>query len=372
MERFTEKFSSFVSPSAARETRLMAAKGEIAVLPSELALILYALMGDSDDEISKLSEETLKSLPEDTISSILSDEMTPPELLDYFAKSSSGINEIKAIILNHSTFDTTIEHIAKTVHNKNLLELITNNRERMFRSEGIVEALSSNPSLNRSTMEELISYLGHYLIDEDQLPDFLKEEPAEKSSDDDREPPGANDEQLIDFSSNIISDTQDAFLDKIELSDELIREADEEVSEKNRGSLFHKVTAMNFSERLKLSILGNREARALLVRDQSKMIACSVLKNPRLTDSEVLLFAQSKAVDEDVLRTIAETRRWVRHYQIKYSLISNPKTPPHISLNFLRYLRDRELRSIMNDKNIPGVVTTTAARVIKERVKGSN
>jgi hypothetical protein len=177
---------------------------------------------------------------------------------------------------------------------------------------------------------------------------------------------------LIDFSSDIISDSRDAFLDKVELSDDLMRETDEEVSEKDRGTMFNKITGMNFSGRLKLAILGNREARSLLIRDRSKMIACSVLKNPRLTESEVLLFAQSKVVDEDVLRTIAETRRWVRQYQIKYSLVSNPKTPSHISLNFMRYIRDRDLRSIMNDKNIPGVVTTSAARVIKERVKGSN
>lgn len=372
MERFTERINSFVSPSVPRERRLMAAKGSIAVLPSELVLILHALLEDSDEEIRKLSEETMKSLPEETIFSILSDEMTSPELLDYFARSSSDMNQIKAIILNHSTSDSTIEHIAKTVHDQNLLELMTSNKELMFRSEGIVEALCSNPSLNRSTMEELISYLGQYLIDDDKIPDFLKEELTKKSSDDDPESLGANDKQLIDFSSDIISDSQDAFLDKVELSDDLIREADEEISEKNRGMLFNKIKAMNFSERLKLAILGNREARSLLIRDQSKMIACSVLKNPRLTESEVLLFAQSKVVDEDVLRTIAETRRWVRQYQIKYSLVSNPKTPSHISLNFMRYIRDRDLRSIMNDKNIPGVVTTSAARVIKERVKGGN
>jgi hypothetical protein len=372
MERFTERINSFVSPSVPREKRLMAAKGHIAVLPKELVLILYVLLGDSDEEISKLSEETMKSLPEGTISSMLSDEMTPPALLDYFARSISDMNQIRAIILNHSTLDTTIEHIAGTVHNQNLLELITNDKERMFRSEGIVEALCSNPSLNRSTVEELISCLGQYLIDEDKIPDFLREELAENSSDDDRESLVSYDEQLIDFSSNILSDSQETFLDKVQLSDDFIKESDEEVSEKNRGTLFNKIKGMNFSERLKLAILGNREARSLLIRDPNRIISCSVLRNPRLTESEVTIIAQSKVVDEEVLRTISETRRWVRLYQIKCSLVSNPKTPSHISLNFMRYIRDRDLRSIMNDKNIPGVITTAAARVIKERVKRSN
>lgn len=369
MARLTERIDSFVSPSAPKERRLMAAKGHVAVLPNELVLILYALLGDSDEEIRRLSEETMKSLPEHVVSSVLSDEMTPTELLDYFARSTQNMSQVKAIILNRSTSDATIEHIAETVHSQDLLELITNDKERLFRSEGIVEALCGNPSLKRSAIEELISYLGQYLIDEDKIPDFLKEELAQNYSDDDQESDVAHGNQLIDFGSNIISDSQDVFLDKVELSDDLIKEADTEVSEQPRGMLFNKIKGMNFSERLKLAVLGNREARSLLIRDQNKMIACSVLRNPRLTESEVLLIAQSKVVDEDVLRTIAETRRWVRRYQIKYSLVSNPKTPSHLSLNFMRYIRDRDLRSIMNDKNIPGVVTAAAARVIKERVR---
>jgi hypothetical protein len=371
MARFTERIDSFISPSTPRERRLMAAKGHIAVLPNELVLILYLLLGDNDEEISNLSAETMKSLPRQVISSVLSDEITPPELLDYFARSSSDLNEIKAIILNRSTSDATIEHIAETVHDQDLLELITNNKELMSRSDGIVEALCRNPSLKRSTMEELISYLGQYLIEEEEIPDSLRDEPTGKSADDD-DSDVAYGKQLIDFSSDITSDSRDAFLDKVKLSDDLVRETDEEGSETKRDTLFNKIRGMNFSERLKLAILGNREARSLLIRDQNKMIACSVLRNPRLTESEVLLFAQSKVVDEDVLRTIAETRKWVRQYQIKYSLVSNPKTPSHISLNFMRYIRDRDLRSIMNDKNIPGVITTAAARVIRERVKRDN
>ncbi|MBI4228320.1 MAG: hypothetical protein HY693_01230 [Deltaproteobacteria bacterium] len=372
MERVNARIEGYVSPSVPREKRLMAAKGHVVALKKELVLILYILVGDSDQEISKQSEETLKSLPEDTIASVLSDEMTPPELLDYFARSSSDMNQIKAIILNPSTSDTTIEHIAKTVRNQNLLDVIINNKERMLRSEDIVEALCSNPSLNRSTVDELISYVGLYLMDEDKIPDLLKEEPAVASSDNDQESVKSYDKQLIDFSSSIVSDSQDTFLDRIELSEDLIKETDEETTEKNRDTLFNKIREMNFSERLKLSILGNREARSLLIRDPNKIVACSVLRNPRLTESEVLLFAQSKVVDDEVLRAIAETRKWIRLYQIKYNLVSNPKTPSHISLNFMRYIRDRDLRSIMNDKNIPGVITAAAARVIKERVKRSN
>jgi len=80
-----------------------------------------------------------------------------------------------------------------------------------------------------------------------------------------------------------------------------------------------------------------------------------------------VLISQSKVVDEVILREISESRKCIRLYQVKLSLVSNPKTPSHISLNLIRHLRDRDLRMIMNDKNIPGIVTSSARRIVKER-----
>lgn len=348
---------------------MAAARGHIAVRPEERLLILYLLCRDSDEEISRLSEETIRSIPVGTILSVLSDEMTHPELLEYFARTATDVKQIKAIIFNHSTPDSALEHIARTTHNQSVLELMVSNKERVLQSEDIIEALCSNPGLKRSTMEKLLSSLGLYLIDDDEASDFFQELAEDPSNYGQGYTPAARD-RLIDFSSNLISDSQELSLDKVELGDETPPKAGQ-VDGKKKRATHAVISRMNFPGKIKLAMYGNHDARSLLIHHPNRVIACSVLKNPGLTESEVLLFAQSKVVDEEVLRIIGETRKWVRHYPIKHSLVSNPKTPVHISLNFMSYMRDNDLKNIRNDKNVPEVVAIAAARVLKGRVKGS-
>jgi len=126
---------------------------------------------------------------------------------------------------------------------------------------------------------------------------------------------------------------------------------------------------MNIAERVKLAILGNKEARTILVRDPNRIVSGAVLKNPRLTDMEIINIAQSKTVDEDILREISMARRWAKIYQVKVALVNNPKTPSHVSLNLIRHLRDRELRGLLGNKNLPGVITSTARKIMQERTK---
>jgi len=158
-------------------------------------------------------------------------------------------------------------------------------------------------------------------------------------------------------------------LDDIGFSDDLVEESEEDIGEARRESLLHTIKQMNIAERVKLAILGNREARTILVRDPNRIVAGAVLKNPRLTDMEIINIAQSKTVDEDILREISVSRKWAKIYQVKVALVNNPKTPSHVSLHLIRHLRDREVRALLWNKNLPGVITTTAKRIMQEKRK---
>jgi hypothetical protein len=85
---------------------------------------------------------------------------------------------------------------------------------------------------------------------------------------------------------------------------------------------------------------------------------------------EVINIAQSKTVDEDILREVAMARKWAKIYQVKVALVNNPKTPSHISLNLIRHLRDREIRALLWNRNLPGVVAASARRIMEEKNKG--
>ncbi len=104
-----------------------------------------------------------------------------------------------------------------------------------------------------------------------------------------------------------------------------------------------------------------------MIKDPNRIVSKAVLKNPRLIDSEIVLISQSKIVSEEILREIADSRKWARLYQVKLALVNNPKTPPHVSINLIRQLRDFDLRSLRWNRNLPGVISTAVKQIIEDR-----
>jgi hypothetical protein len=360
LEKIPESIKKFIDPSLPREMRLMAAQGVVPIPPKDLAFVLYGLTQDEDEEISEEAAKSLKSIPESVMVGVLADSSSPSELLDYIARSTESETLLQKIILNFSTSDATIAYLAEATHIQSLLDLIANNQERILRSAEIVEALSKNPTISRSTLDRVISFFRLYLDKKGAIPEFLRI---------DGEAPDVPEESDEEAGPAIIDDVQSSFLDDIGFSDDLVEESEEDIGEARRESLLHTIKQMNIAERVKLAILGNREARTILVRDPNRIVAGAVLKNPRLTDMEIINIAQSKTVDEDILREISMSRRWAKIYQVKVALVNNPKTPSHVSLHLIRHLRDREVRALLWNKNLPGVITSTAKRIMQEKRK---
>jgi hypothetical protein len=128
------------------------------------------------------------------------------------------------------------------------------------------------------------------------------------------------------------------------------------------GSTLQKLSAMNVAQRLTRAMKGNREERAILIRDPNKIVAAAVLSSPKLTETEVESIAKMANVSEEVLRIIAHTRAWVKNYQVVLGLAKNPKTPVALSMNLLSRLTERDLKMISTDKNVPDVLRVTARK----------
>ncbi len=360
-EVIPESIKQFVERSRPRELRLMAARGLVPATPKDLTLILYFLTLDEDGEVSGEARKTLDNVPGEVLSTVLSDTTTHSGLLDYFARVLEDEGRLQQVILNISARDSTVAYLAGTVHFQNLIEAIANNHERVVRSAEIVEALSKNPAVSRSTLDGVIDYLKLYLGKKVDIPGL-------KESDETAAAATAAQDQA---GSTVAEDgPEESFLDDIELDEDLMEESDEGeegAQEPQNQNYLVKISLLNIGQKIKLAIMGNREARTILVKDHNRIVSKAVLKNPRLTDSEVVLISQSKVVSDDILREIAENRKWARLYQVKLALVNNPKTPPHISIALIRQLRDFDLRSLRWSKNLPGAISNAVKQVMQER-----
>ena len=362
-----EHLRKFIDPSLDRDTKLMAARGLVPIPPEDMALVLFYLTSEDDPEIVEESEKSLFSLPDNAIERVLSNNFTPTEFLDYFARKSENDNHLEKIIINSSTSDSTIQYLAERLHSQTLIDLISDNHQRILRSHEIVDALSKNPSISRSTLDKVISFITLYLEKHVKIPDSLKDQPYEGSD---------LQEQLQDAEMKV-AEVQGSFLDEIELPQELIEEnivdgqpelQEDELSSKYQN-IFFLIKKMSLPEKLKLCLMGNAEARRVLIKEPNRVVALAALKNPKITDMEISLAAGSTTVSEEILREIGNNRDWTRHYDIKVSLVTNPKSPPDISMNFLRHMRDREIKVISRSKNVPGVVSSAAKRIVQQKLQ---
>lgn len=134
-----------------------------------------------------------------------------------------------------------------------------------------------------------------------------------------------------------------------------------------RISPLQKIARLSVGERVKLAMLGNKEERALLVRDGSRVVYAAVMASPKLTDQEVENIASLKNVQEGVLREIARNRKFIKSYTVMKNLVNNPRCPMDLSINLIKNLLAPDLKALTMNKGVPETLRKMATRSFKEK-----
>lgn len=134
-----------------------------------------------------------------------------------------------------------------------------------------------------------------------------------------------------------------------------------------RAAIFaeDKVRDLTVAQKIRLALIGNSSYRLALVKDPNKLVAAAVLRNPGLTEKEIVGFVHNRAISQEVIQIIGSSREWTKNYLVKLGLVTNPKTPPHIALTFLRHLRVTDLKSLVKNRDVPHIVAKTAKRTLE-------
>ncbi|NOY53684.1 MAG: hypothetical protein GXP58_08695 [Deltaproteobacteria bacterium] len=136
-----------------------------------------------------------------------------------------------------------------------------------------------------------------------------------------------------------------------------------------KKSMQARIQQLTMGDKLAYALKGPKEARTILVRDPNREIALTVVKNPKITEGEVELFAASTNVCEDVHREIGKNREWCKKYTILRALVFNPKTPVGISLEKLPYIKEKDLQFLCKSKNVPNAISGGAKRLLAQKRK---
>ncbi len=129
-------------------------------------------------------------------------------------------------------------------------------------------------------------------------------------------------------------------------------------------SKYQMIQVMGISEKIKMALTGDKEWRSILINDNNKLVSGSVVKNPRITDGEILKILKVGVQNDEIIRLICENKEWIKNITIRKALVDCPKTPLAYSLRFLSSLNDKDIAGYAKSKNVSSVISTQAKRII--------
>ena len=340
----------------------MAARGALPLPPAQIASVLFALTHDPDPEVKELAGSSLDNLPSPMIDATLVGDVHPA-LLTYMAtKFHEDEAQLEKIAINAATSDETFCRLASRPFVR-IIDIVAQNQVRLLRCPELIETLGENPLTGQATIDRILHFLG---VERGEM-----EEPVESTANVPTPPPPADfdaTEEMLDLDD---PDDLPPELTYESEEDEIDEDEDEGQGqgEERMQNLQVLIQEMNVMEKIKLARFGNSEARGLLVRERNKLVASAAIRSPKITDNEVITFAKSRSLHDEVLRIISNNREWTKNYQVKLALTTNPKTPQPTAIKLLNYLTDRDLKAIMRSRDVPGPISMQARRLLARKGK---
>jgi hypothetical protein len=330
------KVAEIVGKGAPRDLQLAAAQGALPLTPGDLLTALLFLSQSADQEIRRQVLATLRTLPSSIVRTVAADPQAPAQLLHFIAKIRLADEQVMAeLVCNPAVADATLVAVARQCSNVVLERLIVN-QQRLLECPDIKQAICINSHALPGMLAQLGCGEGAGLDDRD---DTLKDSAA--ASD---EAVRQSDEQIDDEASAVAEENLD--LSKYQLS-----------------------LDMPVAEKIKTALTGDKEWRTIFLRDANKLVSGAVLKNPRITEGEVLAVARNRSASDELIRLILLNNEWLKNTEIRKALVVHPRTPLPKALRFMTVYTEKELKQLTKSRNVSQVIVNNARRMLMAKNK---
>jgi hypothetical protein len=303
--KITPAVAALVAPTVDRDAKLKGLEAADGMALFDQVMLTFCLMKDRDEIVKSAASSAFSLLKEETVLSFLEQSEIHPAVLDVIAR----------------------EH---------------------YHSPEIVRALHGCETLAPLTAEFLMALAQPIATGELDADSLLTEDLFAPYQEQDEDPEDPTEEL---FSEEPASE------DAGEL-------AEDAPTEEEYLSKYKMVQLMGISEKIKMALSGDKEWRSILVKDSNKLVSGSVIKNPRITDGEILTIIKVGVQNDEIMRLICANKEWIKNYAIRKALIENPKTPLANSLRYLATLGEKDIAAYAKSKNISSVIATQAKRLV--------
>ncbi len=329
--RVSPEVARIVQPGAPRDAQLAAARGALPLAAKDLLTVLFFLCGSKDGEIKQEAVKSLRELPASLLAPTLNDESLHPQLLELLVRLRiDDANLMGAVIMHPAVTRKTILFLAEN-GGRDVLERLAGHQGLLMKYPETVDAIITNPAAER-----LLKYrLGW-------------REPVQEESDEE----GLEDE-IVD----------DGGRSQTEIEQFMVE------AEKEGLSKYQIAMDLKVSEKIKMGLTGDKEWRQIMLKESNKLVQGAVMKNPRITDGEVLMIAKNRTSSDVMIRLILLNKEWVKNYEIKKALVVHPKTPAPKALRFVGALTTKDIKTLAKSRQVSNIVATAARKELELRLK---
>lgn len=312
-----------VAGNVPREVRLQAARAELDLHGRDLLLALLLLWQGNDPEIKTESGKTLRHVPEDEIlAAIAVEPALHPRLLLLLARFRWRSVLILDALLTHTQLPSALLEAICLQAPQEIIALLEKH-ELFFTYPELIEKVLENPSLG-----------------DDQRKRFSVSE-------------------LPDVETNNDNDAADS-----EPTPAIASEG--EPAEDEKLSKYQQALTMKIAVKIKMALTGDKEWRAIFLKDSNKLVCSAAIKNPRITDGEVLAVARLKTSNEELIRLITMGKDWVKNPEIKKALVVHPRTPLPKALKYMEVLTLKDLKQLAKSKGVSQALVNAARKKVAD------
>jgi hypothetical protein len=327
-----------------RQLTLLAARGLLPLAPAELIDLQVRLAASEDAEVAREAAEALAAIESRVVAPVLAHEASP-EVLRWFGRASGNRDVIESLLRRRDTPHDVLLDLAPRLP-ADLQEILLLRQDRITAAPDLLEALETNPQLTNYARRRILEYREHLL------------------------PGGA----VVAVTPEPVLDEPDEteVLEAIARAREVVVEAAAEGSgeiEEKTGLTEGQIKLLPVPIRLKLARGAPKTLRQFLVRDNSSVVALTVVQANPLVDQEVEQYAKMRNVVAEVLEYLGKSRQWAAKYPIALALATNPRTPLSVALGLLSRIAVRDLRNISKDRNLPEAVRSAALRLYRVKAQ---
>ncbi len=353
--KVTPEVARVVSKGTPRELQLMAARGALPLSGQDLVTILFFLCHGADVEVRSQALRTVRELPSTVLAPTVRNTEVHPQLLDFVARQRFADLTIMESLLTNPAVDTpTLVYVAGHAEGA-VLSLVAHNDKRLLNSPEIVAALLANPQADRALKFRLGWWDPESQAVAAEEPEVLAAAQAEGEA-------GTGDLEEVETETFQAADAGGG-------DDEDRADAVEEEFEELNQSKYQLALEMGIVDKIKIALSGDKEWRSIFLRDSNKLVSSAALKNPRITEGEVLAVAKNKSSSDELIRLITLNKEWTKNYEVKKALVYHTRTPLPKALRYLNYLSGKDLKHLAKCRDVAQVLVNSARRMLTAKEK---